>query len=415
MSSDTIVTAAGEDLLMAGQRHAPRSPRLALICDFLEERWPSMDLFGDMLFQRFTAEHASTIEVELLRPGFQYRFSKIPGLRRSGFFWNADRLVNRFYDYPVWLKKRAARFDLFHLVDHSYSQLILDLPAERTVVTCHDLDTFKCLLEPESDPRPRWFRAMAQRSLNGFLQAAHVICPSAFTKTNVLRHGLFPTDRVTVIHPGADPVFFSAVDPDHEASNGLGLGSMKYLLHVGSTIRRKRIDVLLSVFARVVREYPDHQLVRVGGDLTAEQGRLAAELGVAGKIVQLAHLTKEQLADVYRQAALVLQTSDAEGFGLPVIEAMACGCPVAASDIPPLREAGGIAAEYCPVGDIEMWSETVIRLLREREMSPEAWELRRGVASQYARGYTWSENANQTISVYQRVCNRGRWAPQPCL
>jgi glycosyltransferase involved in cell wall biosynthesis len=414
MTSDTIPTAV-ENLAGPRQADASRPPRLALICDFLEECWPSMDLFGDMLFRCFTAEHASAIAVEQLRPALHARFSKIPGFGRTGFFWNADRLLNRFHDYPVWLKKRSAGFDLFHLLDHSYSQLILELPAQRTVVTCHDLDTFTCLLEPESDPRPRWFRAMVQRTLNGFLRAGHVICPSAFTKANLLRHGLFPADRVTVIHPGTDPIFFSSADPDQEASQVAGAGNMKYLLHVGSTIRRKRIDVLLRVFARVVRECPDLQLVRVGGGLTAEQWRLAEELGIASKIVQSPHLTKAQLAAMYRQAALLLQTSDAEGFGLPVIEAMACGCPVAASDIAPLREAGGAAADYCPVGDLEAWSETVIRLLREREMAPQAWELRRIRARQHARGYTWSENANQTMSIYHGLCNGGGWAPRPCL
>ena len=362
--------------------------------------WTCSETCSSKLQRRSTT---LAIEVEQLRPSMHYRFSKIPSIGRTGFFWNADRLLNRFHDYPLWLKKRAAGFDLFHLVDHSYSQLILELPAGRTVVTCHDLDTFLCILEPALDPRPRWFRAMAQRSLDGFLKAAHVICPSSFTKNNLLRHGLFSPDRVTVIAPGVDPVFFSPVDPDHQASKVVDTGDRKYLLHVGSTIRRKRIDVLLRVFARVVSECPDLRLVRVGGDLTAEQWKLAQQLAIADKIVQSPALTKPQLAAVYRGATIVLQTSDAEGFGLPVIEAMACRCPVVASDIAPLREAGGAAAEYCPVGDIESWSETVVRLLREPEKSPEAWERRRARARQHAQAYTWSENANQTMAVYQRV------------
>jgi glycosyltransferase involved in cell wall biosynthesis len=365
-----------------------------------------MDLFGDMLYQRFLAEHASAIEVEQLRPAMHYRFSRIPGLGRKGFSRNADRLLNRFHDYPAWLKQRTARFDLFHLVDHSYSQLILDLPGDKTVVTCHDLDTFNCLLEPESDPRPRWFRAMAQRTLDGFLRASQVICPSVFTKTNLLRHGLFPEDRVAVIPPGADPVFFDSLS---QAEDVAPPGGPQYLLHVGSTIRRKRIDILLRVFARVVTKYPRLWLMRVGGDLTVEQSRLADELGVRDKIIQSPRLTPEQLAGVYRQAILVLQTSDAEGFGLPVIESMACGCPVVASDIAPLREAGGTAAEYCSVGDIEGWSETVIRLLGEREKSPEAWDLRRLSARKHARNYTWTENANRTIAVYRRVGTGDGW------
>jgi len=404
MNSDSTITMSSEEALRSCPADVQRRPRLALICDFLEERWPSMDLFGDMLYRCFEAEHAAAIEVEQLRPSLHYRFSKIPGLGRAGFLWNADRLLNRFHDYPAWLKKRAASFDLFHLVDHSYSQLLLDLPADRTVVTCHDLDTFNCLLEPESDPRPRWFRAMAQRSLNGFLGAAHVICPSEFTRANILRHGLFPADRVTVIHPGADPVFFESSD----AVPAVAV-DRPYLLHVGSTIRRKRIDVLLRVFARVASRFPNLQLVRVGGDFTAEQSRLAEELGITAKIVQSPPLTKPQLAAVYRQAVMVLQTSDAEGFGLPVIESMACGCPVVASDIPPLREAGGAVAEYCPVADIEAWSEMVIRLLRERQSSPEAWDLSRARTRQHASGFTWSENANQTIAVYRQVCGGAAW------
>lgn len=391
-------------------KHGGSSPgaplKLALICDFLEEGWPSMDLFGDMLFQAFTQEHASAIDAEQLRPAMRSRFSKAPGLGRMGLFWNADRLVNRFHDYPVWLKKHAARFDLFHLVDHSYSQLLLDLPAERTVVTCHDLDTFSCLLEPASNPRPRWFRAMAQRTLDGFLRASQVICPSTFTKTNLLRYGLFPTDRVVVIAPGADPTFFAAPVPgfDENVVQTLGLEGQNWLLHVGSTIPRKRIDVLLRVFARVAAALPGMKLVRVGGALTAEQAQLAHSLGLDDKIVQAPRLTKTQLAALYRTAALLLQPSDAEGFGLPVIESMACGCPVLASDIPPLREAGGSAAEYCPVAGIDAWSETAIRLLGEHETDARAWALRRDRARQHARGYTWTENANQTISVYQRVC-----------
>jgi len=378
-----------------------------------------MDLFGDMLFQTFTAEHARAIDARQLRPAWHYRFTKLPGLGSRGFFRNADRLLNRFYDYPAWLKKHSAGFDLFHLVDHSYSQLLLDLPPGRSVVTCHDLDTFNCLLDPASEPRPRWFRAMAQRTLNGFLQASQVICPSAFTKTNLVRHNLFPEDRIAVIHPGADPIFFAPPqqpgDDDEAVVRDLGLDGQVWMLHVGSTIRRKRIDLLLQVFSEVAKALPGVKLLRVGGAFTNEQALLACRLGVEDKIVHAPRLTKPQLAALYRTAALVVQPSDAEGFGLPVIESLACGCPVLASDLAPLREAGGSAAEYCPVADIDAWSETAIRLLREREMSPETWELRRVNARRHAQGYTWTENANQTICVYRRVFSGGGWAPEATL
>jgi len=400
MTPETAVADTPHEMLPRKRAEAAPPARVALICDYLEERWPSMDLFGDMLFETFTALAGSSIHAEQLRPALRPRFSKLPG--PTGMLWNADRLWNRFYEYPAWLAGQAHRFDLFHLMDHSYAQLLLKLPAERTIVTCHDLDTFQCLLEPTADPRPRWFRAMARRTLTGFLRAAHVICVSSFTRDKILQHGLVTPDRISVIHPGADPAFFSSADLARQAGNPVLSKTRSYLLHVGSTIRRKRIDVLLRVFASLAGDFPDLQLVRVGG-LTAEQSRLAEELGIASRIVTASNLTKPELADVYRQAILLLQTSDAEGFGLPLIEAMACGCPVVASDIPALREAGLTASEYCPVGQIDAWTGRVSNLLRERVQSPEGWAQRRQKARVHASAYTWTENAKQTISVYDRV------------
>ena len=73
----------------------------------------------------------------------------------------------------------AGDFDLFHVVDHTYAQLVHALPADRTGVYCHDLDAFRCLLEPAADPRPRWFRALARRILTGMQKAAVVFHNSA--------------------------------------------------------------------------------------------------------------------------------------------------------------------------------------------------------------------------------------------
>lgn len=379
--------------------------RVALVCDMLEEGWPSMDLFGDMLSACYQSGYAAAVSVEQLRPPLRTRFSRLPFRRGTGALWNADRLINRFFDYPRWLKQRAARFDLFHLIDHSYGQLCLALPRGSTVVTCHDLDTFRCLLEPDREPRPRWFRQMARKSLHGFQQCAHVICPSAATRSQVLAHKLFPERQVTVIPPGVDPVFLADSQP---APTGLpkGLESLHgrtYLLHVGSTIRRKRIDVLLRVFSRLLQQFPELLLLRVGAALTAEQLQLAAELGVLDRITFVEGLTKEHLAAAYRNAAVLLQTSDAEGFGLPVIEAMACGCVVIASDIAALREAGGSSAVYSATADIQDWTETVAQILRESKTAPDRWQLRKQEGQRHAAAFSWPENARRTIAIYRRV------------
>ncbi len=124
--------------------------RVAVIADYLEEGWPSMDLVADMLFDRLQREHASAIEPTLVRPAMRRRAGRLPGGLRSPWMPTLDRVANRLWDYPRAMAGFDGRFDLFHIVDHSYAQLVHRLPAERTIVTCHDLDTFRSVLDPRA-------------------------------------------------------------------------------------------------------------------------------------------------------------------------------------------------------------------------------------------------------------------------
>ena len=97
--------------------------RVAIVADYLEEGWPSMDLIAEMLLDRLQREHSGTIDATLIRPSFRRRAGRMPGLRRNATAHGLDRIANRMYDYPRELAKARDRFDVFHLVDHSYSQL----------------------------------------------------------------------------------------------------------------------------------------------------------------------------------------------------------------------------------------------------------------------------------------------------
>jgi len=384
----------------------PRRPhRVGLVCDFVEENWPSMDLVADMLLQHLHDSHSRDFPVSRLRPPMRRHLGRLPFRPRAAY--NADRLLNRFLDYPRWLRNQVPEFDLFHVIDHSYAQLVHDLPPGRTVVTCHDLDTFRCLLDPESEPRPRWFRSMTARILGGFKKAAHVITVSAATRDAIMRHRLLPSERVTVIPNGVHPSCSTLPDvrADAELARLLPPDSSNalWILNVGSTLNRKRLDVLLQVFAEIRACLPQVRLLRVGGPLTPSQSQLARDLEIQDALVQLPSLNRDVLAAAYRRAHVLLHTADAEGFGLPVIEAMACGCPVIASDIPVLREVGGTAAAYCPVGNIDAWRNAGLQLLRELSDAPAACQARRTSAIARAGHFSWSKNAQQTAQIYQQV------------
>jgi glycosyltransferase involved in cell wall biosynthesis len=114
-------------------------------------------------------------------------------------------------------------------------------------------------------------------------------------------------------------------------------------------------------------------------------------------------LPREVVAAVYRRATILLLPSEREGFGLPVVEAMASGTPVVASDLGVLRELGGNAVEYCPVGDVASWAETSVRLIRESKNLQAVWDRRRGSGVERASQYSWTECARHMVELYDRM------------
>jgi glycosyltransferase involved in cell wall biosynthesis len=390
--------------------------RLAVVCDYREENWPSMELVAEMLLEGLQRNYGETIQATRLRLPLRRRFSRDGAT--AGVLFNSDRLLNRFRDYPRWLRRKRTEFDLFHLVDHSYAQLVHQLPAERTIVTCHDVDTFRSILKGTGERRTLFFRGMVRRIASGLQKAARVACVSAATRDQLLAHELVAPERVVVVPNGVHPSCSPAGDAsaDREAARMLGEASAdpdaSLILHVGSTIWRKRIDVLLKVFAALREEFPRARLVRVGGEFTTSQSTLVERLGLGGAIVVLPRLERDVLAAVYRRAAIVLQPSEREGFGLPVVEALACGTPVVASNLASLREVGGDAVAYCPVADLSSWTETVLRLLWERREQPRQWDERRAAGLRRAAGFSWAAYAERMAALYQEVLRESCWSPK---
>jgi glycosyltransferase involved in cell wall biosynthesis len=370
-----------------------------------------MDLVGQMLCAELAARHAATLEVTRIQPAFARRLSGAADehgvrMRFDAARFNIDRALNRFFDYPRALRRLRRGFDVFHIVDHSYAHLVHELAGARTVVTCHDLDAFRCLLASGAERRSLPFRMMARRTLAGMRNAARVSCPSAATRDALVANALVSPDRLVVIPNGVHPACSPRPDEAADAAAARLLGPADSaaieILHVGSTIPRKRIDVLLRIVAAARAQFPNLRLVKAGGALDPDQQRLAQALGLKDSIVTMPLVEPAVLAALYRRATLLLP-SEAEGFGLPLVEAMACATPVIASDIPVLREIGAEAAVYCAVADVPAWSTALAAMLRERAANPERWAARRSAAIRQASRFSWTTYADRCAALYREL------------
>ena len=372
--------------------------RVAVVADLTEERWPSMDLVADMLTAHLEKTSADTgIVARLLRPTLKPRGNGL------------GRFVNRFWDYPRWLRAKAGDYDLFHVVDHSYAHLVHVLPARRTVVTCHDVDAFLSIADPALT-RSRLPTVVVRVLLSGLRRAARVTCASRATFDELTRYDLVPAARLHVVpngtHEQFSPVPDGRADAILDGLMGPEAAGVINLLHVGTTIPRKRIDLLLRIVASVRKCEARVRLVKAGGALNDEQKDLAASLGLTNHVLQLPSLDTAVLAALYRRSAVVLLTSDREGFGLPVVEALASGTPVVATALAVLREVGGNAARYCPLEDIDAWRAEIVRCLRQRD-DRHALENWRAAALAQSRLFSWQEYAASMTRVY-----RGIWSDQ---
>ena len=380
-------------------------PRVGIVCDLLEERWPSMDLVGDMLLENLQRNQASSLIAERLRPA-QTKHSLRVGQGPEHTAGLAERAFNRFVKYPLWLSRQKQEFDLFHVVDHSYAHLVHHLPADRTIVTCHDVDAFRCLLEPARTVRRRVWRRVTLRIVSGLQKAAWVICDSGATADELLAQGWAHPEKMSVIRLGVASVFSPQADAtaDREAERLLGahVRGIK-LLHVGSTIPRKRVDILLHVLAETREKFPDSILLQVGGALTAEQQALAQRLRVDGSVVTLPFLDDRILAAIYRLSTLLLLPSDREGFGLSLLEAMACGLPVIASDLPALKEVGGEVAVYSPAGSAADFCQSTMNMIGAVQKQSAELQQRRNAGLALAAQFSWSKCANEVAKVYEKV------------
>jgi glycosyltransferase involved in cell wall biosynthesis len=213
------------------------------------------------------------------------------------------------------------------------------------------------------------FRFVVPRSAR---RAAHVLAISERTKDDLVRRYGLPQTKVTVTLLAADPAFV----PGGERGD--------YVLLSGSIEERKRPLLAAEAAAAVGR-----RLVVVGPE---RDPRLAAELRRRGADVR-GFVEQHELVRLYQAAAALIFPTLHEGFGLPVVEAMACGTPVVATPDPAVREVGGDAVAY---SEPEQLAETLARVLAD----PEHWS-RAGL--ERARLFSWAETARRTVAVYREA------------
>lgn len=299
-----------------------------------------------------------------------------------------------------WLARRIDA-DLFH-VPYWASPWHSALP---TTVTIHDLIP---LLLP-AYRRSVWVRLYTALVRSTATRAAFVLTDSESAKADIVRYLHIPKERVRVTYLAADVGYGAGAatgDAKVLATQDLSPG---YLLYCGGFDVRKNLRTVLAAFARVRKVATEARLVLVGrlpsrdSAFHPDPRRLAGEVGVPGEALHFTGFVPDvDLPALYRGARGLVFPSFYEGFGLPALEAMACGVPVVAGDVSSLPEVVGDGGILVPPSDVDGMADALLRILEDDTFHAEV----RSRALRQATRFSWEATARATWDVYEQVLLR---------
>src|SRR2546423_2454065 len=401
-------------------------PSVLLVPDLPLERWPSMDRYAHRLhdwlessdfgFRVQLAAHVGALTRD--SAGRRGSAGDKRSNRRKGFvrWWtqpvDPSRVVlpgplrgpqsyaARYYFYPWRVKREAKRADLVHVLDHSYAHMIEKAGRAPVVVTVHDLMPVVVLRSPTENWREGWREGLRTRFLRQALKALRQ-ADAYIVGTEWLKHELaawLGNDRnIHVVPFGVDRAFYgeSTVARERGRRDWRIPEDAFVVLHVGSTVDRKNVPLVIHTVARL-RQQTDAYLLQVGGRFTAEQEQLIDRLDLRGAVRSIASADETGLRRAYRTGDVLLFPSLYEGFGVPVLEAFASGLPVVTPGAGAPKEVAAGAAvvvERREPGDYVHALERLDDADERDELIQKGWAR--------ARQFTWQKTAALTAEVYK--------------
>ncbi|MCM8821624.1 MAG: glycosyltransferase family 4 protein [Candidatus Omnitrophica bacterium] len=337
-------------------------------------------IFG--FFMRNFEERIKKIRIPR-QENFQLFVRRVPRPLIAFFENNNISIIER------WLS--GEKVDVFHGTGYFLPRL----KKIKGIVTIHGLDFVEMDVYWYSD---KWYKNVH----NYLKRASIIIAVSEHVKNAIVQHYGIERERIMVVYPGVRKEFMPLENTGNSEIFERFKISFPYLLTVATSVERKNLKRLLDAFAILAGKNRDLKLF-IAGDRSI-QDKIVQQIQqhkLENRVVFTGYLGAEQLACLYNMAEAFVFPSLYEGFGLPVLEAMACGCPVITSNVSALPEVAGNAAILVNPYSIEQLVEAMEKVLQ----SSYTRERMRMDGLKRAKDFSWEKSARQMIEVYHMVMN----------
>jgi glycosyltransferase involved in cell wall biosynthesis len=273
------------------------------------------------------------------------------------------------------------------------------------LVTVHDIIPFLVRKDHQQSTFQHPFDLLFDRlAMAGLRRADALISVSQHTKKTIIEALSYPASKIYVVHEGVEHRLFRPVQVPEAFYRRYSLEkTSRYILYVGSDNPRKNFSRLLDAFSQLRARIPNLRLIKVASGEYSPQARQHREkiiaMGLEEAVLIFEHIPDQDLVSFYNLADLFVFPSLFEGFGLPALEAMACGTPVVCSNTASLPEVVGDAAITVDPYNVKALGESIHRVLVDENLQQHLREKGLGRAAQFS----WERTARETLKVYETV------------
>jgi len=300
-----------------------------------------------------------------------------------------NSLIKQLYIYIIfpiklWFILRNTK-KIIHTSSQGYAHIAHFLSSKKLVITCCDLIPIIF-----SERKNIYQTLLLNYTFSGLKKAKKIIAISNSTKNDLIKYLGISEEKIKVIYPGVSENF-----------KPLNLIKKNFILYVGAFYKSKNLTVLFKSFSKISKIYPNLRLVIVNDKNNLPKGLslLMNNLNILDKIDFTGNISEKALIKIYNQAKLLVQPSYYEGFGLPVLEAMACGCPVLTSNTSSLPEVVGNAGIMVDPNDISGFTKGIKEIITNNKLRKKM--VKRGLKQ--AQKFYWLRTASETLKIYKDI------------
>ena len=320
-----------------------------------------------------------------------------PSLLNLGMFSAVPKTFQRFGRLPWQVLTKLRKDSITHITTEDLSY-VLHLPnLKNTVVSCHDLIHWVYYNERNS-----FFWRL---NIAGLKKTERIITVSDYSKDEIVQYLGYPSDKIAVIPNAVDHArYFQKRDKEILKRYDISENE-KIILYVGSEQPRMNVDVLFESFAKLKEQLPGIKLLKVGNpqwpDAREKLEKLVQELHLEHDVFFLQHVPEDELSKWYNAADVLVYPCSYAGFGVPPLEAMACGTPVITSNVTSLPEVVGDAGIMVDPTNAHELASAMEKVLTNEQLREQM--IQKGL--ERAKTFQWEKSAEATLKVYQEMAS----------